>query len=177
MKPLHLSEIARMSGGRLHGEDVVVDAIATDTRALPAAGSALFVALKGENFDGHAHVAAAAEQGVVAAMVSHAVDSPLPQVVVADTQHDNIRVWQPAIGVDSARRCKSSQCKAHKPDSFLLRVIPHPLYDIFCLYGLVSCPRECVCAPHSAIRSQQTKLLSYQRLVSVAYSSRQNTSA
>ena len=86
MKPLQLSEIARMSGGRLHGEDVVVDAIATDTRALPAEGSALFVALKGENFDGHAHVAAAAGLGVAAAMVSHPVDAPLPQVVVADTQ-------------------------------------------------------------------------------------------
>ena len=86
MKSLHLSEIARMSGGRLHGEDVVVDAIATDTRTLPTTGSALFVALKGENFDGHAHVVAAAGLGVAAAMVSHPVDAPLPQVVVADTQ-------------------------------------------------------------------------------------------
>ena len=86
MKPLTLSDIARMTGGRLHGEDVIVDAIATDTRALPGAGAALFVALKGGNFDGHDHVAAAAQGGVAAALVSRQVDAPIPQVVVADTE-------------------------------------------------------------------------------------------
>ena len=86
MKPLLLSEIARMTGGRLHGDDRLVDAVATDTRALAGRGSALFVALKGERFDGHDHVAAAAHAGVTAALVSRHVDASLPQVVVADTQ-------------------------------------------------------------------------------------------
>ncbi|MFC5577194.1 UDP-N-acetylmuramoyl-tripeptide--D-alanyl-D-alanine ligase [Lysobacter niabensis] len=91
MKPLLLSDVARMTGGRLHGNDVVIDAIATDTRALLVGGRSLFVALKGERFDGHDHVAAAAEGGVAAALVSHLVDASipsgtLPQVVVADTQ-------------------------------------------------------------------------------------------
>ncbi len=86
MKALHLSEIARMTGGRLQGEDVIVDVITTDTRALPVTGNALFVALKGENFDGHEHIAAAAGGGVTAALVSQPMDAALPQVVVADTQ-------------------------------------------------------------------------------------------
>ena len=90
MKPLPLSQIARMAGGRLHGEDVVIDAVATDTRALPG-GSALFVALKGERFDGHDHVATAAQGGVAAALVSRELgvataDRMLPQIVVADTE-------------------------------------------------------------------------------------------
>ena len=87
MKPLHLSDIARMTGGRLHGADVVVDAIATDTRALPTAGAALFIALKGERFDGHEPLAAAPRTGsIAAALVSRVFAGDLPQVVVADTQ-------------------------------------------------------------------------------------------
>ncbi|WP_242102778.1 UDP-N-acetylmuramoyl-tripeptide--D-alanyl-D-alanine ligase [Lysobacter sp. M2-1] len=86
MKPLRLSEIARMAGGHLNGEDVMVDAIASDTRAMPEGGRALFVALKGERFDGHDHVADAALHGARAALVSHAVVSEIPQVSVADTE-------------------------------------------------------------------------------------------
>ena len=91
MKPLALSEIARMTGGRLHGADRIVDAVATDSRAMPSTGGALFVALKGERFDGHDHVAAAAAGGAVAALVSRQLDAALcggamPQVVVGDTE-------------------------------------------------------------------------------------------
>ena len=86
MKPLRLSDIARMTSGRLHGEDRTIDAVATDTRALPQGGAALFVALKAERFDGHDHVARAAEAGVVAALVSREVDAAIAQVIVADTE-------------------------------------------------------------------------------------------
>jgi len=86
MKTLRLSEIARMTGGRLHGDDVAVDAIATDTRALAASGSAMFVALKGERFDGHDHVAAAARSGIAAALVARQTDAAVPQVIVTDTE-------------------------------------------------------------------------------------------
>ena len=86
MRPLRLSEIARMTGGRLHGEDRTVDAIVTDTRALSAASGALFVALKGERFDGHDHVAAAAQAGVAAALVAREVEVSLSQIVVADSE-------------------------------------------------------------------------------------------
>jgi UDP-N-acetylmuramoyl-tripeptide--D-alanyl-D-alanine ligase len=63
----------------------MVDAVATDTRALPG-GDALFIALKGEQFDGHAHVQAAIDGGCVAALVARELAIDAPQVVVADTE-------------------------------------------------------------------------------------------
>ena len=85
MKPIALSRIAQACNGRLHGDDVVVDAVVSDSRTLAPVGAPLFVAIAGENFDGHAHVAAAAASGAAAALVSRVVDAPLPQVVVGDT--------------------------------------------------------------------------------------------
>ncbi len=86
MTPRSLAWIARAVNGRLVGDDRTVDAVATDTRALPQGRDALFVALKGENFDGHDHAAAAIAGGCVAALVSREVDVAVPQIVVADTQ-------------------------------------------------------------------------------------------
>lgn len=88
MKAMALSKIAQMAGGRLAGDDAMVDGVATDTRKLADAEdrAPLFVALKGENFDGHAHVADAAARGAVAALVSREVDAAIPQIRVADTQ-------------------------------------------------------------------------------------------
>ena len=86
MTPRSLSWIAQAASGRLVGDDRLVDAVATDTRALPQGRDALFVALKGGNFDGHDHVAAAASGGCVAALVSREVDAPIAQVIVADTE-------------------------------------------------------------------------------------------
>lgn len=63
-------------------------AVSTDTRSLPA--GALFVALRGERFDGHEHLAAAAEAGAAGAVVSRLPDGApesLAYYVVADTLH------------------------------------------------------------------------------------------
>ena len=86
MKPLPLSRIAQWVGGRLQGADVLIDAVANDTRTLDARDgrAALYVALKGERFDGHDHVAAAQQAGARAALVSRTVESPLPQVLVEE---------------------------------------------------------------------------------------------
>ncbi len=88
MNPMPLSRVAQWASGRLHGEDVLIDAVETDTRTLDASDgcAALFVALKGDNFDGHDHVAEAMAAGARAALVSREIDLPLPQVIVADTQ-------------------------------------------------------------------------------------------
>ncbi|MGY0505497.1 UDP-N-acetylmuramoyl-tripeptide--D-alanyl-D-alanine ligase [Luteimonas sp. e5] len=90
MKPLSLAEVARLAGGRLlQGDaDARVEAVSTDTRALPdAQGRAmLFVALKGENFDGHAHLAEAAARGAVAALVAREDAADIAQIRVADTE-------------------------------------------------------------------------------------------
>ncbi len=86
MRPLALSRIARACNGRLQGADATVDAIATDSRTFrPGPGATLFVAIAGEHFDGHDHVAAVAAAGAAAALVSRPLDLDLPQVVVGDT--------------------------------------------------------------------------------------------
>ena len=89
MKPMPLAVVARLAGGRVvHGDAAtMVAGVSTDTRKLPDADgrALLFVALKGEHFDGHAHVAEAARRGAVAALVADEVDADLPQVRVADT--------------------------------------------------------------------------------------------
>jgi UDP-N-acetylmuramoyl-tripeptide--D-alanyl-D-alanine ligase len=88
MNPLPLSRIAQWTGGQLQGDDALVDAIATDTRTLDAGDghAVLFVALKGENFDGNDHAAGAERAGARAALVSRPQAVDMPQVVVADTE-------------------------------------------------------------------------------------------
>ena len=77
-----LSDAARVAGGKLLGEDHRYGAVATDSRTLKP--GALFVALRGPNFDGRDFVAAAAARGAIGAIVDQAVEHGLPQVVVAD---------------------------------------------------------------------------------------------
>lgn len=86
MTPMTLSRIAQATGGRLVGDDRTIDTLVTDTRRLDAAGAPLFVALRGEHFDGNDYVAQAAERGAAAALVSREADVAIPQVVVADTE-------------------------------------------------------------------------------------------
>jgi UDP-N-acetylmuramoyl-tripeptide--D-alanyl-D-alanine ligase len=95
MKPIALSRIAQWTGGRVlehggntTGHDVLIDAIATDTRTLDASDgqAALFVALKGERFDAHEHIGDAVDAGVRAVLVSRQVAVAVPQVLVADTE-------------------------------------------------------------------------------------------
>jgi UDP-N-acetylmuramoyl-tripeptide--D-alanyl-D-alanine ligase len=88
--PLRLSEIARITGGRLHqgldaaSADPLVDGpVVTDSRE--AAAGSLYIARIGEVMDGHQFVAAARAQGAVAALTSRPV-TDLPCVVVEDVQ-------------------------------------------------------------------------------------------
>ncbi|MFP4615468.1 MAG: UDP-N-acetylmuramoyl-tripeptide--D-alanyl-D-alanine ligase [Thiohalorhabdus sp.] len=78
-----LAEVAEWTGGRRHGE-AVVSAVDTDTRRLRP--GALFVALRGERFDGHDHLGAAREASAAAAVVERGADTAgLPRVEVSDT--------------------------------------------------------------------------------------------
>ena len=83
MLNLKLVDIAMWTSGSLHGADVAVRGVFTDTRKPQPGG--LFVAIKGENFDGHAFVDMARQAGAAAALVAHPVAVDLPQVSVADT--------------------------------------------------------------------------------------------
>jgi UDP-N-acetylmuramoyl-tripeptide--D-alanyl-D-alanine ligase len=84
MMAMQLSEAAEVLHGRLAGENVTFRGVSTDTRKL-IPGS-LYIALQGPNFDGHAFVENARQQGAAAAAVSKPCDSLLPQVKVVDTR-------------------------------------------------------------------------------------------
>ncbi len=77
-----LNEVAKCAAGELVGDDCAFDSVSTDSRTLRP--GALFVALSGENFDGHDFVAAAIERGAVAALVGRTLPISVPQIVVAD---------------------------------------------------------------------------------------------
>ncbi len=78
-----LASFAAAAGARLVGEDRAFGVVSTDSRTIPS--GALFVALRGERFDGHDYAAAAAERGAVAALVDRELDLPVPQLIAADT--------------------------------------------------------------------------------------------
>lgn len=77
MRQLRLSDVAQAVGGVMQGDDCALNQISTDTRQL-AAGD-LFVALKGEVFDGHDYLQQALHQGAGAVL---AEGSRLPAGVV-----------------------------------------------------------------------------------------------
>jgi len=79
----HLSQMAGRIGGQLLGEDAAFARVVTDTRQLRRGD--LFVALKGDNFDGHDYVLRAASLGAAGSLVSRAVEGAPSQVVAGDT--------------------------------------------------------------------------------------------
>jgi len=79
-----MSQVAQALGATLHGEDVMMTGVSKDTRDIHAGD--LYVALKGERFDGHQFVAEANSSGAVGALVSDSVPLDVPQVQVDDTR-------------------------------------------------------------------------------------------
>lgn len=66
------------------GDDVVVSDVTHDSRQVRP--GALFVAIRGESFDGHDFVSDAVQRGASAVMVDTRQDLDLPQIVVSDTR-------------------------------------------------------------------------------------------
>jgi UDP-N-acetylmuramoyl-tripeptide--D-alanyl-D-alanine ligase len=83
-----LSEAAAVLDARLSGADLTFTGVSTDTRTLRKGD--LFVALRGDNFDGNAFVAQARAAGAVAALVDSAsadtADAAFSTVRVPDTK-------------------------------------------------------------------------------------------
>ncbi|MDD2722927.1 MAG: UDP-N-acetylmuramoyl-tripeptide--D-alanyl-D-alanine ligase [Methylovulum sp.] len=79
-----LSEIAAIVGGRLVGADLAISAASIDTRTLQA--GQLYVAVKGERFDGNEFMPAAEQAGAAAAIVHAGTNTYLPHIVVADSR-------------------------------------------------------------------------------------------
>jgi len=83
---LEQSDISAICGGILHaGSSAHITSVNTDTRKL-LQGS-LFVALKGEQFDGHSYLQQAQQQGAAAALVENVeLGISLPQIQVQNCQ-------------------------------------------------------------------------------------------
>ena len=83
---MSLSEAARFAEGRLDGADGVFSGVSTDSRSL--ARGELFVAIRGERYDGHEFLGMARERGAAGALIDgrHAGAAPLPAIVVDDTR-------------------------------------------------------------------------------------------
>lgn len=87
IKPMSLSSLAEHLNAVLVGDngEAVFDAVSIDTRTLKK--GELFIAISGENFDGHDYVLIAQEKGAVAALVTLASpDVSIPQLVVSNTR-------------------------------------------------------------------------------------------
>ncbi|MDB4222814.1 UDP-N-acetylmuramoyl-tripeptide--D-alanyl-D-alanine ligase [Granulosicoccus sp.] len=78
-----LSDCESALQANLLGADVHVRDVSIDTRTLSAGD--LYIAIQGQNFNGHDFVAAAEEAGAAAILVHEKVDTNLPQLVVEDT--------------------------------------------------------------------------------------------
>ncbi|MDF2977422.1 MAG: UDP-N-acetylmuramoylalanyl-D-glutamyl-2,6-diaminopimelate/D-alanyl-D-alanyl ligase [Actinomycetospora sp.] len=77
MIDLTLADLARLTGGRLHGatgDERVTGSVEFDSRAVTPGG--LFVAMPGERVDGHDFVAAAMASGAAGVLAAREVDAP-----------------------------------------------------------------------------------------------------
>ena len=84
-----LSEIAKAVGGQMLGHevgmpDVLCESIGSDSRNIQK--NQLFLAIKGEYFDGNTFAQAAIQQGAAAVMVSDANTQARPALLVPDTR-------------------------------------------------------------------------------------------
>ena len=80
-----LTWIAEKVGGRLVGEDKTISKVSTDTR--DDLTGALFIALKGPNFDAHRFTEQARQGGAEALLVEKPQQTELSQIVVEDTRY------------------------------------------------------------------------------------------
>ena len=99
MIEMALSQAAHELNGRLEGADGRFSAVTTDSRR--AEPGQLFVALRGDRFDGHGFVDDVGRLGAAGVVVDHLVETTLPQVVVEDTRRalgDLGRAWRRAAG-------------------------------------------------------------------------------
>ncbi len=80
---LTLLDIAQACGGELIGINQDVRVVVTDTRKITS--GCVFVALKGERFDGHDYAVKAVEEGAIGVVSERSVDVP-SYVRVADTR-------------------------------------------------------------------------------------------
>lgn len=77
-------EIAKAAGGRLIGGNAEINGVSTDTRTIEK--GMLFVAVRGENFDGNDYIKAAAEKGAAAVLCEREENVSVPLILVEDSR-------------------------------------------------------------------------------------------
>ncbi len=105
MIKMSLAELTRMLGCPPTALDNTFQGVSIDSRTLLPGN--LFIAIKGEQFDGHDFIANAVQKGATAALVSRQMDVSIPQIQVPDTLealgklslHWRERFHLPIIGV------------------------------------------------------------------------------
>ena len=89
MITVSLQWIAEKLGAKVVGTDdaaaIMISKVSTDTRESMA--DALFIALKGKNFDAHEFIDQAAAQGAKAVVCQQPLDSNIPQLIVEDSRY------------------------------------------------------------------------------------------
>jgi UDP-N-acetylmuramoyl-tripeptide--D-alanyl-D-alanine ligase len=108
MKPLSIREIRQAVAGKvitqIVGREPAVRAVCTDTRKL--AEQCLFVALRGENHDGHQYLAQAAGAGAIAAIVDQPPAEPVLGLVLIQVADTRIALGKLASAVRKQLRSK-----------------------------------------------------------------------
>lgn len=83
MIEMSAKSLAQICHGRLKGNDVQFCGVSKDTREIKS--GQLYVAIKGEQFDGHEFIQKAKDSGAVLALVEKESDANIPQVIVKDS--------------------------------------------------------------------------------------------
>ena len=81
---MSLKEIAQSVQGHLSGRDQHISSVSIDTRTLAA--NDLYIAIKGENFDGHHFINKAEKASASAVLVEDEIKTDLPIIRVKDTR-------------------------------------------------------------------------------------------
>ena len=94
MNSLPISKIAKLAGSSLVSGDgaVVIERVSTDSRTLKP--GELFVALRGENFDGHNFIESAANSGAAGAIVEFNWKGAVPEGFALIHAQDTLQAYQ-----------------------------------------------------------------------------------
>ena len=94
MNPTRLEQIAEFAGAKLESGDgsMLIKKVSTDSRTTK--GGDLFVALRGENFDGHKFVEAAAKAGAAGAMVDLNWQGKVPEAFALLRAEETLPAYQ-----------------------------------------------------------------------------------
>ncbi|MFZ0219811.1 MAG: UDP-N-acetylmuramoyl-tripeptide--D-alanyl-D-alanine ligase [Candidatus Aquirickettsiella sp.] len=81
---MKLSALASLLNGKLFGPNVHYSGLSLDSRSIQA--HELFIAIRGEKFDGHDFIELAKQRGAAAAVVERVIETDLPLIQVSDAR-------------------------------------------------------------------------------------------